>query len=500
MNKIITRDWINDDIVIRCGVTYKMPRKVLIESYTKQDLCQFINFWKVELLSNGAKRGDKIGYCIEPSDIHSTALMFAAFELGMSVVVLHRPNNERECLAPKSNSHLPLDFFVYLAAYEHIPLLVTAIVHFSRNSKKVLVYGNHDWQNQRSTLKSDEETPILAQPGDVALLCNSSGTTGVPKLISHSHEFFHDLCTYNWEVLKYDPEDHFMHLSSLNHGAALSFVLPALHICKHNYFYVDMGGKGELQSDPFYQEYYDLTNDCIEHGITRIFCAGGGAINEFIKHLRARDIKLPNTNIMILSFISPDWRAAISESVLQSINSPFGCSEVCGPVFMTWLDKDTVDKFDPRYLGYPTEGFYDTKVIDGRIHTSTPYNQVVFDDIVEERADGYYFKSKNRLQKLNDIDINPVDIMEILEHYNTRYAFEIYIDEVYNELYILTSDSKTYKMGKFIVEDIDSFYHGKIPTANVIYDPELNQATISNKADKDKLAGIVERYRLTKNS
>ena len=229
MNKIITRDWINDDIVLHADIN---KAEVLVNTYTKQDLCEFINYWKIKLLSHGAKRGDKIGTCIIPSDIHSTAIKFAAFELGMSMVVLHRPNNEKECQTPKSNAHLPLDFLIFFTSYLTSPVLATAMRHYKKNTKTVISYGLLEWETKKHTFRSTEETPILTQPGDIALLCNSSGTTGTPKLIAHSHEYLYDLSSNNGEELGYDPDDNYLHLSSLNHGATLALVLPSYRICR----------------------------------------------------------------------------------------------------------------------------------------------------------------------------------------------------------------------------------------------------------------------------
>ena len=494
--KIITRDWIRDDIILHADINKQAD--VLINTYTKQDFCEFINYWKLKLLSHGAKRGDKIGTCIIPSDIHSTAIKFAAFELGMSLVVLHRPNNEKECQSPKSNCHLPLDFLIFFTSYLASPVLSTAMKHYRNNSKVVLSYGPIEWETQRKKFRTTEESPILSQPGDIALLCNSSGTTGTPKLIAHSHEFLYDLSSVNGKDLGYDPEDRYLHLSSLNHGATLALVLPSYRICKNHYFYNSISGKGRSPGDQQYDEYERFVNDCVKHNITNIFCTHGGVLDEIINHMDNRGIKLPNTNVMILSFISPEWRKAIKEGSLKSICSPFGCSEVCGPVFMTWLNADNVDNFNPRYLGMPTTGFYRTIVTNGNIYTSTSYKGIIkFDDIVEEKPNGYYFVSKNRLQKINDIDINPLDIIEILERYTTRYQFEIYIDEIYNQLYVLTSDKNVYEQKEKIKAEIDSFYQENVTVTDIILESELYEATISNKADKDKLAGIVERYRLT---
>ena len=54
-----------------------------------------------------------------------------------------------------------------------------------------------------------------------------------------------------------------------------------------------------------------------------------------------------------------------------------------------------------------------------------------------------------------------------------------------------------YEQKEKIKAEIDSFYQENVTVTDIILEPELYEATISNKADKDKLAGIVERYRLT---
>ena len=73
--------------------------------------------------------------------------------------------------------------------------------------------------------------------------------------------------------------------------------------------------------------------------------------------------------------------------------------------------------------------------------------------------------------------------------------FEVYVDEIYNELYVITSDLDAYDLRNEIKNKIDTFYHDNVTLTDVIYCIDLQSVTISNKADKDKLKGIVEKHR-----
>ena len=467
---IITRDIIRDDTTIN--------------TYNKNDLCEFINYWKIKLLDMGAKPGDKIGLSFDTAEIHYYALIFAAFELSMKVISLHRPNSQKECLSPKNNAHLPLDYFVYLTSYLSNPLTSEGVRHYKKNSTHSISYGQLEWKLS-DTFRSKQETPVYAQSNDIAFCCTSSGTTGDPKLITYTHKFLYDLMQHNWKDIGYCESDVMLHFSSLNHGGVITLLLPALMICQGHYFQTFSHDENRVVS---------IINECINNNVTKIFFANGGEVCRFIDILCKYDLKLPNTTILLLSFISPLWRGAIDKGRLKRIASLFGCSEIGGPVYLPHLDKDNIKTFHPRNLGEPTTNFYDTKIIDNRIHTKLKDGrEFVFDDIVQ---DGF-FVSKNRLSKVNDIDINPLDIIELIENYCSRYEFEVYVDEIYNELYLITSNQALYDMSDTIKSLIRSFYYEHVELTDIIYDPILHNTRITHKADKDKLAGIVERYRLT---
>lgn len=469
---IITRDIIRSDTTIN--------------GYSKNDLCEFINYWKIKLLDLGAKPGDKIALSFDTGEIHYYALIFTAFELGMRIVSLHRPNSEKECLSSKSNAHLPLDYYVYLDGYLSNPNTSFAVRHFKKNSKHTISYGSLEWKTSSDKFRSTKETPVYAQADDVAFCCTSSGTTGDPKLISYTHKFLYDLCQHNWKDIGYNENDTMLHYSSLNHGGVITLLLSALMICKGHYFQTFSSYKDKVQDD---------IKACIKNNVTKIFFANGGEASCFIEALHEYDLRLPNTTILLLSFICPDWCKAIKQGRLRSAASLFGCSEICGPVFLPHLDSSNVDSFNPRYLGEPMTRYYDTKIIDNRIHTKLKDGrEFVFDDVVSDEG---YLISKNRLQKINDIDINQLDIIELVGKHCSRYSFEVFIDEIYNELYLITSSKDLHDMKEEIKARINSFYFDTVKLTDIIYDTTLNNTRITHKADKDKLAGIVERYRLT---
>ncbi len=492
---IITRNWIRDDAVFYAD-------NPCVE-YSKQDLCEFTNYWKKFLVDNGAKKGDKIGLGITPVDIHYQAIMLAVYEMGMKLVILHRPNNKKECETPKSNAHLPLDYYMIFSSFEENPVFGLAAKHYMANTKNVITFHVSDWQLYKYNYRLKEDiVGILVEPKDDLLLCNSSGTTSDPKLIFHTHEYLTSLCNWNWKELEFNEDDVVLHLSTINHGASLSvFAFPAFKVAKKQFFNISAPNQNYtvvLAENPVEPHYYDyLVKHCQYHGITKILCANGAFIDNFVSAVIRSEHGLPNTTIMVLCFINPRWAEAIGKNKLKAFSSPYGCSEAGGPIFNIKLDKENMNNFDSRFIGMPTEGFYKTSLVDGKLQVDLPIVNKTIDteDHLKEVWGGYYFVGKNKLKRINDIDINPIDIIELVEQFSSRYTFEVYVDEVYNELFIITNNPLMLHYREIVSDVVANFYNNHIVLTDLIYDPELEKATVSNKADKFKLAQCVENHR-----
>lgn len=479
---VISRDWLRDDAEFYAS-------QILEEQYSKERVCDIIEYWKSKLLENGATPGQKVGIVIMPIDIIYTGLLFAIFELGLKLVVLNRPNTEEECKTPKNNAHLPLDLFVAFS----IPMAKIAQEHFLKNTKKSIMIDIEEWNTIKQTyVPSVKRSPILAKPEDEILLCNSSGTTSNPKLIHHTHNFLYNLCSYNWEKLDLNENDVVLHLASINHGASLSvFYLPALRICKKHHFHLPLDISNR-DGDYFGMMY----RSCKKYGITKLLSPNGRTTDGLIEAIDQSEEGLPEATIIVVSFINPKWLKVIKAGKLKKIISAFGCSETGGPLFIPHIDKDTNEEtFDPKYMGHPTLGFYETSQVDGllSVYLKDYDKTIITEDIVRQEEDGYWFVSKNKLKKINDQDVNPIEIVEALEHIGSRTKFEVVVDEVHNDLYIVTDDKNLIENKEEAKRIVSSLFQGNIELTDVLYMENFEHATVAVKPDRDKLLEFINK-------
>jgi hypothetical protein len=227
--------------------------------------------------------------------------------------------------------------------------------------------------------------------------------------------------------------------------------------------------------------------ECMEkYNITKILSPDGFFTDNLIQAIDKMEKGLPNATMIILTFINPKWLDVVKKGKLKKIISVFGCSETGGGLFLPYIDKDTVD-FDPKFLRKPTTGFFEIKEVNGMLTVTLPNGNVVeTEDIVEEKDEGFYFVRKNRLKKINDVEINPLDIVQLLEDTYSRNRFEIVVDEIRNMLYIVTDDKAMASDGS-IKDKVDKFYMGNVTLNRVIYMPEFGYATVAIKPDREKL-------------
>lgn len=443
--KIISRDWINDNAIFYDHNS----------SYNKEELCLHINFWKKFLLDNGAFRGCKVGLATRVYEIYYLAITFACFELGLNLIILAKPYKSDKDIS--TNPYFPLDL-----------LLIDVVLDdpdfydfYFKNSKK-----NITNLFEVKTELIQDIGPVLAVPEDVCISCISSGTTDNPKKIEHTHKFFYELCSVNWQSLGFKYDDKVLHLYTLQHGSSLSIhFLPSLHKCKEHYFFDQLPNSTN-------DDWTNFLTFCTEKKITKLQSPYNAYTDKIINALENSEKGCPNLTINVLSFINPNWIVPIKNKKLKKIVSIFGCSETAGPLFLPFADHNHLE-YDPTCLGKPINEYYKIRLDNQKllVHIPTYNKDVNTEDLLEIKNGDYYFIGKNKVQRINDIEINLADLRTIIHKSLDSFHREIIIvvDELYNKLYIASDDKNISSYKDQMNQAVKSFYNNRIEINDVVF-------------------------------
>lgn len=484
MNKVITRNWI-------CEKAHFSTEE---RGISKEYLFSVINYWKKILIEKGAKSGDKIGFAVTTMDISYIAILFASFELGLKLTILLKPNNHEDWRQPKFNIYFPLDF-VFLDRFS-MKLFPDLREYYTKNSKQSIDVQRIGYNFPINEKYSKKVKKIYATPNNDCLLCTSSGSTGEPKLINHSHEFFYDLCSFNWQPLEFTEEDRVLHLVTFNHGSSLGiFFLPSLHICKWHYF-----GIKDFNITVFNDENYEnFISFCQRNKITKVQSPFDYCTDFMISSIENSKVGCPDLTIFVLSFINPKWLNVVKSGKLKKIVSIFGCSETSGPLFLPYIDKDT-ENFNPYLLGKPVQGFHGINVINENLIVTIPtYNKTIdTEDSLSETKYGYVFKGKKKAYRLNDIEINIFVIRGIVGNYFEKIEYVnliVLVDEVYKKLYIVTDKVEIMSLVDKIKDDVKKFYNNQVELDDIVYIKNIHDFVVGIKPDRARLLTHIRQVR-----
>ncbi len=486
--KIITRDWIHKDAYFY----------VKGKGFTREHFFSIINHWKKLILEKGVRPGGKIGFAVATVDASYIAAIFAALELGLKLTILLKPINEREANSPKFTIHYPLDLLILdRLAIRWFPELKDYYINNSKEYIDLIWFGNNTPVEKNY---SEEVLTVYPTPKDICLLCTSSGTSGNPKVIEHTHEFFYDLCNFNWQPLEFVEEDRVLHLVSFNHGSALGiYFLPSLRTSKWHYFSIP-----DFSLTIFTEENWNnFINFCQQEKITKMQCPFDFSINSMIEAFERSDKGCPDLTIYVLTFINPKWYELVKSGKVKKVISIFGCSETSGPLFLPYVDKDT-EKFSPNFLGKPIEGFHKINIIDNNLQVTIPtYNKTVdTEDSLRDMGNGYDFAGKRKLYRINDTEINIYDIQGIFLHHVTGFHYKdaiILVDEIYNRLYAVTNNKEIMQHVDSIKESVKIHYNGHIELDNLLFIEDMSNFVTGIKPDREKLLDYVRQVRNEQN-
>lgn len=409
---IITRSWITDSFKLHDnGVTY---------DYTI--LCDLIDKWKYLLtVKLNATKGMTFGFTITKTDIRYFSLIFACAELGLKIVVYQRPYKQSDIHNYKIKAFVPIDLMVY-----DDDVLNDVIDEFI-NTCSTTSFNISEIDLVDKPLDINYPTVF---PDDILLLTTSSGTTDTPKIISHSHRFFYQLCIRNCSVLDFNNNDNILHVRNLHHGSSVSvFFFPSVHACS-NHFYLNFQDE-DMQSLSTSIENYDITKLLVPYNII---------MSTFSKFLIENNLHYPQLTVFNLSYLEKEWITLCNNCHVLSIKSVFGSNETGGPIFLPEINKlSNTLTFDNSCVGPILDDFYKPQIIDNSLHVYIScYNKWInLEDSFSQSNEDFFFLGKDRLIRVNDFEFKLSDISEIV-HDTLPIDHVVVLDE--NKLYLAIFD------------------------------------------------------------
>lgn len=423
MSNTITRDFISNNFVftdIQTGT-----------DYTKTSMVERIDYWKYVLKYKfHAKKQESILIGMQKLGIDYFAIIIAAAEISLKIVVVDYNRTDKfknlEYHDPKTKLLSPIDIFLHDLSTEVL----------SSNQTTVAKYNFFTTHSTRTYCTLDINDTIdlglyklmlleQPEPTDVLFRVTSSGTTDVPKVIEHTHEFIHAVSTRNARMYKGTA----VHVNNLNHGASASVtllpLLTANSINRHLFFDC---------SD--YEVIADLVNALTpyKNEIGYMSFPYPFLIDKFIQVSREKNIKWPKLDLITLSYILESAKHAVRDEIFNSITSIFGSNETLGPVFLNTATKAQWQLDSNFFL--QNDDFY--KIIissEGKITVTVPVydKEVITNDYFEQRGEYYIHHGRSDMFRINGETVNLSTINDLNKQNTDTY---IVIDTLNHCLYL----------------------------------------------------------------
>ena len=422
MSNTITRDFISDNFIFTDICSNN-------QTYNKKELIERINCWKYVLRYNySAQPQESILIGMQKLGIDYFAIIIAAAELSLKIVVVDYNRTDKfkniEYNDPKTKLLSPIDIFLH-----DFP---TDILTTNQVYSKYVFFKAHS-KRTYSTLDAVlidvpfEDSVISIQPNttDILFRVTSSGTTDVPKVIEHTHEFISAISLENSKRYKGTA----LHVNNLNHGASASVTLLPLLASKNvtNHLFYDAADPESISGlvdalTPYKDElgYLSFPYPFL--------------IDKFIEESRTKNVTWPNLDLITLSYILENAKHAVRDGIFNSITSIFGSNETLGPLFINTASRDNWN-IDSRYYLIPNDFYKITLSDEGKITVTVPvYNkQVETNDYFDKDSEYFVHKGRSDMFRINGESINLSTVNDLNKQYTNTY---IVIDTLNHCLYL----------------------------------------------------------------
>jgi len=422
---VITRDIINKKIKFH-DVEYDTGEEFV---YDFDYLSTAIDLYKNFLLDAGVKPQETVTIA-EKISIWQIAAIFACCELGLKIAItdfikLSTFSYKTNKIDSKTKSLMPIDYFLP----GNTKLFLDKPEICDENDWQIKSYYCDRISNKtlfRDFIKTDlknisENKNIFASKDNVVTKTTTSGTTGTPKLIEHTHRFLFDLLHRNSRWFS----GNYIVTSNLNHGSSMfCYAVPALvsESVTDYYNFVHSSKENYNKIVKMISNYSGNSNIMLPYSsITEQF------LQETINN------PLPDTTIHVLGNIKQEWVDKFyKKKYIKNIISNFGSNETTGPIFINECSSNNFSEI--KYKKF--DDYFDTKIKQTGLNVYMPiYNKwIETGDKFIDNGDGTYIHNgRIDLVRINDFEVDEKRYQALLEEY---FIADFIYDQVKSEIYL----------------------------------------------------------------
>lgn len=424
MDKVISRKVINKNITF-----YDITENGQLIKYSYQEFDALVDRIKNYFLSNyEIKSGETVLIGYYGTCLKKVASVFACLELGLSISIIdyHITVVSPES-ATKTQLLSPIHYFICeddKFPKEHPKSKYAILIKHCLNT---VYYTDIEKQQLNEHLNCEVEI----DPKSIAMRCTSSGTTGTPKIIEHSHEFLFDLCQRNSKMYY----GNVVNEKCLGHGSGpATYFIPTL-MSKDVKNIFNYWGEGSEFND---QKYFMRDKNIFDH----IMIAYTHDIDGYLKNIN--DENPPSrTIIYTLSTIKKEWIPYVRENKIKDIVSIFGTSETSGPLFLNYAtDENFIQNKFNLVDDYYKVSFTKNNLLEVDIPV---YNKrFCTNDEFIIGSDGFYHNGRSDLIRINGhvVDVESHNkILEVLKPYlDAKFVYDPAVNEIYLAIWKTTLD------------------------------------------------------------
>ena len=448
MQNVVSRHIISDNFI---GNILSVNRQ-----FDKSYLVSKIDLWKYVLKYKcSAQAGESILVGMQALNDTYFAIIFAAAELSLKIVIIDYSRDDNfvdiAYCDPKTTLLSPIDIFLHDVTQQTYEASTKFKFFSSCSNKTYSIVRDIDMSIDND---EDFETAknIFPKPSDILMRCTSSGTTGTPKIIEHSHEFLYKVSIRN--SIRFSGQC--LHSRNLNHGSSLAvYLLPVFAspaVTEHLFF------EAPSLVDPKKLDYFLTILKKFADTLEYMIFPYPNHINDFINGCKERNIVWPKLNVQTLSYIQDHTKVGIIEGIFKSVTSIFGSNETSGPVFLAQIEKGTIGRSSGWFK--KVDDFYGIRLDSKQmLHVTLPvYNtEIVTNDRFKRRSKFYEHSGRSDLAKING---NIVDLQLINDLNSKNPQANILLDPIKNSIYLTFWNSKDEKLESEYTDFFNKTFNG----------------------------------------